>query len=243
MASHSGGRGFLQLQLLTRQGWNGFINLLFPPRCGGCGKPGTLWCASCQAEIEPIAPPWCDQCGEPFASGLCSKCCAQPLLIERIRSAAIFAGSLRQGIHRFKYERLSSLQDPFGALLAEAWCAHTFTADWLVPVPLHPARERERGYNQSELLARGLSRQIGVPVLGRALRRTRQTAVQMQLNAHERKQNVAGAFDCVEPRVRAARIVIIDDVCTTGATLDACAVALLKAGAASVMGLTLARTP
>jgi ComF family protein len=164
------------------------------------------------------------------------------LRLASIRSAAVFTGPLREGIHRFKYQRLSSLKDPFSALLADCWRTLILQADWLTPVPLHPARERERGYNQSDLLAQGLSRQVGVPSLARALRRTRHTAMQMQLNALERKQNVAGAFDCADPRVRGARVVVIDDVCTTGATLDACAVALLKAGAASVMGLTLART-
>ena len=241
MAASFGGRGILQLH--AQRGGNGFIDILFPPRCGGCGASGSLWCVACQASVVFVLPPWCDKCGEPFVRGLCSKCRAQPLLVEQIRSVAIFTGQLRQAIHRFKYERLSSLKVPFGILLADYWNAHSLTADWLTPVPLHPARERERGYNQSDLLAQGLSRRIGVPVLPAALHRTRRTAVQMQLNASERKQNVDGAFDCVEPRMRGARVIVIDDVCTTGATLDACAAALLQAGAMSVMGLTLARTP
>jgi competence protein ComFC len=127
--------------------------------------------------------------------------------------------------------------------LADYWHAAQLTADWLIPVPLHPSRERDRGYNQSELLARQLARRVNVPVSSQGLRRTRATAVQMTLNAAERRQNVAGAFECVAACVRGARVVIIDDVGTTGATLDACAQAVLQAGAVSVMGLTLARTP
>ena len=244
MAMQSDGRGFSQLQAQGRQIWEQFTNLLFPPRCGGCGTAGRLWCETCRATIMPVEPPWCEKCGEPNTPArLCSKCRAQPLQIEQIRSVALFVGPLRQGIHRFKYEKLSSLADPFGAMLTDYWRANQLTADWLIPVPLHPSRERDRGYNQSNLLAQRLAAQVGVPVISKGLRRTRVTAVQMELNAAQRKENVSGAFACDDQRVRGARVIVIDDVCTTGATLEACAVAVLKTGAASVMGLTLARTP
>jgi ComF family protein len=244
MASPSSLRGSTRFQQQGRQIWNRFIDLLFPPRCGGCQTAGSLWCAACRAATQPIEPPWCEKCGEPFvADRLCANCRNYPLVIDKIRSAALFDGVLRQAIHRFKYERLSGLAEPLGDLLADYWCAEQLTADWLIPVPLHPSRERDRGYNQSELLARQLARRVNVPVSSKGLRRTRATAVQMTLNAAERRQNVAGAFECVEVQVRGARVMIVDDVGTTGATLDACAQAVLKAGAVSVMGLTLARTP
>jgi ComF family protein len=244
MASPSSMRGLARFQQQGWQAWNRFIDLLFPPRCGGCQTAGSLWCAACRAAAQPIEPPWCEKCGEPFVTDrLCANCRNHPLVIEKIRSVALFDGVLRQAIHRFKYERLSGLAEPFGNMLADYWQASQLSADWLIPVPLHPSRERDRGYNQSELLARHLARRVDVPVSGKGLRRTRATAVQMTLNAAERRQNVAGAFECVEVRVRGARVVIIDDVGTTGATLDACAQAVLKAGAVSVMGLTLARTP
>ncbi len=244
MASQSEWRGFAQLQQQGRQAWEQFTNLLFPPRCGGCYTAGSLWCGQCRAAVKPVDPPWCEKCGEPNTPArLCSKCRVQPLRIEQIRSVALFLGPLRQGIHRFKYERLAGLAAPFGAMLADYWRAKQLTADWLIPVPLHPSRERDRGYNQSNLLAQRLAAQVGIPVSAKGLRRTRATAVQMELNAAQRKENVSGAFACADERVRGARVVIIDDVCTTGATLEACAVALLKTGAASVMGLTLARTP
>jgi ComF family protein len=244
MVAHSGGRGCMQLHLSAQQGWSAFINLLFPPRCGGCGTTGSLWCEACRTAVQPVEPPWCEKCGEPNTpTRLCSKCQAQPLEIEQIRSVALLLGPLRQGIHRFKYEKLSSLADPLGARLADYWRTNHFTADWLIPVPLHPSRERDRGYNQSNLLGQRLAAQVGVPLISKGLRRMRVTAVQMELNAVQRKENVSGAFACADQRVRGARVIIIDDVCTTGATLEACAVALLKTGAVSVMGLTLARTP
>ena len=226
-----------------RQAWRDLIHVLFPPRCGGCQAEGSLWCDACQARLVYVHPPMCDKCGEPDVAGLCVNCRAQPLQIEMIRSVAIFHGPLRHAIHRFKYERLAGLAAPFGDLLADFWLAHDLQANWIMPVPLHPARQRERGYNQSELLANHLAQRVGVPLVRSGLRRIRATAVQMELNAAQRKVNVAGAFECAERQVRGERVVIIDDVCTTGATLDACAAAVLKAGAASVLGLTLARTP
>ena len=243
MASQTEVRGSSQLQQRGRRVWNSFIDLLFPPRCGGCGAPGSLWCTACRTSVKPVEPPWCEKCGEPGTpAGLCSRCRAQPLQLDGIRSVALFQGPLREGIHRYKYQRLASLAEPFGEMLVEYWRAQQLTADWLMPVPLHPSRERDRGYNQSNLLARRLAAGVGVPISA-SLRRTRATAVQMELNAAQRKNNVAGAFACDDARVRGKRIIVVDDVCTTGATLEACAAALLKAGAVSVMGLTLARTP
>jgi ComF family protein len=164
-------------------------------------------------------------------------------VIESIRAVALFEGPLRHAIHALKYRRLSAMAEPLGDLLAHFWVHASDGADAIVPVPLHDGRRRERGYNQAELLANRLSRRVGAPVRPNALRRLRATAVQMSLNASDRKLNVAGAFESADPAVRGKRVVVIDDVCTTGATLDACAAALLSAGAASVRGLALARTP
>jgi len=224
--------------------WNNLIDALFPPHCGGCRAAGSLWCADCQSKLAFIREPMCAQCGEPHTpSRLCSKCRQHPLKIDFIRSVVIFQGTVRDAIHRFKYERLSSLAEPFGDLLAQYWIDNQLRADWSVPVPLHSARQRDRGYNQSALLARRLSDRIYIPAIENGLKRIRVTAVQMELNAAQRRQNVAGAFECTDRRVKDQRVCIIDDVCTTGATLDACAEALYQAGAAAVFALTLARTP
>jgi ComF family protein len=237
-----GGPGNLIAQ--GRLVWDSFINALFPPKCGGCQAEGVLWCERCRASLVFLTDHVCLKCGEPTSVGeLCAVCQTQSWRIELIRSVVLFHGPLRKAVHRFKYEHLSGLAKPLGDLLIEYWRTQCLAAEWLVPVPLHPVRQRERGYNQAGLLARQLGHGVGVPVLEAGLRRTRITAVQMELSAVERKTNVAGAFDCRESRVRGCQIAVIDDVCTTGATLEACAVALLQAGAASVIGLTLARTP
>ncbi len=224
--------------------WNNLIDALFPPHCGGCRAAGSLWCDDCQSKLAFIREPMCAKCGEPRTpSRLCGKCRQHPLKIEFIRSVVIFQGTLRDAIHRFKYDRLSSLAEPFGDLLAQCWIANNFQADWIVPVPLHSARQRDRGYNQAALLARRLADRTQTRTIEPALKRIRITAVQMELDAAERRQNVAGAFECVDRRITAKRVCLVDDVCTTGATLDACAEAVYQAGAASVFALTLARTP
>jgi ComF family protein len=134
-------------------------------------------------------------------------------------------------------------------LMAEQWLAAPLPADVLVPVPLHPTRQRERGYNQAELLARALGNQIGLPVMKAGLCRVRYTRSQMSLNAADRRSNVEQAFAYQpskagnEEAITGRRIAVIDDVCTTGSTLEACSLALKAAGAVTVWGFTLARTP
>lgn len=161
--------------------------------------------------------------------------------IDGIRSAVLFDGVLREAVHRLKYASARNLADPLAEMMAQFWYQTPLPADVLMPVPLHPHRERERGYNQSMLLAQALGRRIGLAVLPNALVRCRNTVSQTTLNARERRANVAEAFECVSEAVRGKRVLLIDDVCTTGATLEACSVALRQGGALSVWALTLAR--
>ena len=150
-------------------------------------------------------------------------------------------GRIRHAIHRLKYQRLSALADPLGDALSRFWQRVGVRATCIVPVPLHPDRQRERGYNQSELLARRVGQAAGIPGYPQALRRVRATAAQMTPNAAERRENVAGAFHCDDPALRGATVLLADDVCTPASPLEACALALKAAGATEVHGLTLAR--
>ena len=222
--------------------WRRIVDLFFPPRCGGCDSLGWLWCEACQASVCYLSPPTCVRCSKPGVhSDVCADCRASPPTIDSIRCMAVFDGRIRRAIHTFKYRRVAALGEPLGDALARFWLQSPQPARLIVPVPLHPRRQRERGYNQAELLARRIARAAGLPVRPAALRRVRATAVQMTLTAAERQANVAGAFQGDAAVVRGADVLLIDDVCTTGATLDACATALKAAGAAAVYGLTLAR--
>jgi ComF family protein len=148
---------------------------------------------------------------------------------------------LRKAIHHFKYNNKQLLKDQFAPLLATCYHTQELKTEIIVPVPLHQKRHRERGYNQSHLLAQGLSTLINQPVDTKTLVRTRATQTQTKLTLHQRRQNVAEAFTCTGSTLQGRTILLIDDVCTTGATLDACAKALHHHAAAQVYALTLAR--
>jgi len=223
---------------------NALLNALFPPRCAGCGQLGQEWCATCRSRVQAIHDPVCPQCGRPQHNALpCSQCRHAPLEIDGIRSAVLFEGPLREAIHHLKYNGRTSLAGPLGSLLIVHWQARPLPADVIVPVPLHPARLRERGYNQSTLLAEQLGKACDLPVVEAALTRIKATLPQVTLNAEQRKANVQEAFEARADLVQGRQIVLIDDVCTTGATLDACSHALKQAGAKSVWALTLGRAP
>jgi ComF family protein len=218
-----------------------FLDLLYPPRCAGCGRLGALFCETCRARLIPTPSHVCRRCGKPEAAGgLCAACRRTPSPLDGILSSAVFAPPLRTVIHHFKYRNGHALAAPLAALLITTWQQASLSADLIVPVPLHASRISERGYNQSTLLARALSSAVGVTVVDDLLERERATLPQTHLNRQERSQNVSGAFVC-RTHLSGTSLVLVDDVCTTGATLEACATALRAAGAVHVQGLTVAR--
>jgi ComF family protein len=164
------------------------------------------------------------------------------LEINGIRSPFLFQGVVRQAIHQLKYNNFKALASPLAQLLAEYVETRPLPVEVIVPVPLHPRRLRERGYNQSALLARELGRLVSLPVVEDSLSRLKDTPAQARAsNAEIRRSNVVGVFACRDEKLKGKPVLLIDDVCTTGATLDSCAIALNKAGASSVWGLVLAR--
>lgn len=219
------------------------LSLFFPPRCVLCRRVGVWLCPDCIPRLPRLPGPVCPRCGVPVSDGaLCSSCRETPLRLEAIRSVAPFRGPIRLAVHYLKYRHAWQLADPLGEWMAWYWKEHPLPADVVVPVPLHPSRLRQRGYNQAALLAWALSRRIGLPLDADALCRVRATASQMRLKAADRRHNVEGAFHCPTDRMKGRRVLLVDDVCTTGATLEACADALREGGAREVRALTLART-
>lgn len=224
--------------------WAG-VDLIFPPRCAGCRAPGARLCAACQSGLTRLAPPWCNHCGLPLRQpGLCGACQADPQRLEPLaglRAAGVFEGALQSALHQLKYQRDAILADTLGEALAAAPLWADVPDGVIVPVPLSTERLRERGYNQAGLLARAVAEARGLPLRPEAARRVRHTRSQVGLSVAQRHANVRGAFAGQARSVAGRTVLLVDDVCTTGATLAACAAALSDAGASAVWGIALAR--
>lgn len=224
------------------------LDIVFPPVCLLCTgrslKKG--FCEGCGAlvEKERIASPICTVCGIPFlsASGIdhaCGRCVDEPPSFISARSAFVYEGRVLDAIHKFKYGGDTSLAGPLASLIRHSHFAQGFSV--VVPVPLHPGRLKQRGFNQSLLIARELSRECRLPLAYNRLRRARDTNQQVGLKAAERKKNVLGAFTLDDAGFfRGKKVLLVDDVITTGATLNECAKVLKRSGA-EVAALTVAR--
>ncbi|MBI4311386.1 MAG: ComF family protein [Chloroflexi bacterium] len=220
------------------------VDLVYPKRCYVCGRHGHFLCPACVPDLPRLRQPYCGLCAQPEKrmARLCPHCQQHPLDIDGIRSPYLMEGPVRNIVHALKYQGARAVAQPMGDLLAQYYLEERLAADVLVPVPLHAKKERERGYNQSALLAIAASQPLGLPVEAGALRRVRNTHSQARsVSSEERRVNVDKAFEAEAALVEGKRVLVIDDVCTTGATLEACAIALREAGATSVWGLTLAR--
>jgi ComF family protein len=227
------------------------LDIALPSLCVACHEPvaGDGVCAACWAKLSFIAPPFCPRLGIPFVydpgPGLLSmQAIAAPPAYGRARAAVRYDEVARTMVHALKYQDRMELAPVMGRWMARAGHELLREADALVPVPLHWRRAWSRRYNQSGALARVIGRETSLPVIGDALRRTRPTPQQIGLSRSERARNVQGAFKVPperRPAVAGRRIVLIDDVLTSGATVDACARALLRGRAAAVDVLVFAR--
>jgi ComF family protein len=239
---------------MLRTAADAVLSVVLAPTCASCDElleqptRGPV-CVACWQSILPLTPPLCDQCGDPLpawrsisrAPAVCARCRRTRRLVRRARSIGAYDGALRRIVHALKYEGRRSVARPLAALMRQSGAGILAGARYAVPVPLHPSRRRERGFNQAADLAHCL----GLPVVA-ALRRIRATAPQTGLPAAQRHRNVRHAFALSRAgrrlsRVPAAIVVLVDDVSTTGATLEACARVLKEAGVQEVRALTAAR--
>lgn len=230
-------------------------DLLFPLSCKVCGvsirsgeTPGI--CGACWGSIRFLDGPCCPQCGKPFASEAalshspdhpCGDCREKPPKYDRTISVAIYETALAEAVHLFKYSKKANWSKPLGRLLMKR-VSDFSKLDVILPVPLHSKRLRQREFNQSLLLAKEVSLASGFPLQMDNLRRVRWTEPQIELTRDERRKNVRGAFEVKWPdQVQDRYVLLIDDVFTTGATVNECARVLKKAGAEAVNVLTVAR--
>lgn len=243
-----------------RSGWTGALlrlgetlaDFVFPRLCCGCGErviePGRLICVPCERLMAELALPLCPTCGLPDAragASRCSDCPRGEIFFTAARACTPFAGLASVVVHKLKYSRRLEYAD-FMAGRMEAVAREEFAGigfDALVPVPLYPTRQRERGFNQAAELARRIAPALRAPVEPTFLLRTRPTSSQTRLKKNDRAENVRGAFSCPRPAaVAGKRLLLVDDVYTTGATLNECARMLKEAGRAeSVHCLAFAR--
>ncbi len=188
-------------------------------------------------------PPICPKCGRPQASGIvCPSCRQRQTEIDGIRSPFRFDEVVRKAIHQLKYQNLKAISRCLAELLADYLRSNPLPGEVLIPVPLHPQRLRERGYNQSSLLTRELGKLTNLPMVEDCLIRVKQAQPQVRAaGLEERRRNVTDAFVCRNDKLSGKQVILIDDVCTSGATLESCAIALKNKGALLVWGLTLAR--
>ncbi len=211
-------------------------------------------CRSCVDQFSSIAPSFCRYCGNPFQSPVsenhvCGRCITHPRSYEQIRSAGVYQDALMQTIHQLKYGGKIQLARPLGRLLFGAFVQYfnDIAMDWIVPVPLHRSKLRSRGFNQVTLLLKewpnlAKTKILSIDFNGRLLKRIRKTPSQTGLGRKNRQSNIKGAFKVLDPEaVCKKQVMLVDDVLTTGATVEECAKTLLNHGAAGIYILTLAR--
>lgn len=237
------------------------IDLIYPPRCQICRKfigseaeeaePSGCFCEECLSSFTPLNSPYCPICGRSFSQGIsenhvCETCLRKKPFFERASTPYLYEGGLMEAIHQFKYGGKNYLADSLGPLLKQ-FAGQKLPAGLaqglVMPIPLHPKRLRERGFNQSLLLARYVAELPGLELDYLSLRRVRYTQPQTGLKGDERRKNVRRAFKIEDKtKIKGRVIILVDDVLTTGSTLNECARILKRAGAWQVFGLALAST-
>ena len=226
------------------------IVFLYPAKCRACddflGVASVPYiCANCWQDVQFLEPPWCDICGTPGVDGLCDACAISPPRYGKLRTIALYQTTLQQAIHLFKFQKKKA----FARHLIQLMNAHIpsdcsiAAYDFVLPIPIHKKRLRERGFNQATLLADGIAKVEGVPVLTDVLVRKRHTVAQSSLDSAARQQNIVGAFEVRNPNIISGKqLLVVDDVFTTGATIGEAVSELWTADPAEIDVLTLART-
>jgi len=235
---------FAQIRRLATHVGREIMDAMFPIECAGCGNSGGLICGKCSNDLPVLSRPYCEICSTPGNFSRCQTCAESTRWFDGVRSPYRYAGAIRQAILALKYGGIKAGASQLGDLLGDYLLAYPIPGDVVVPVPMHDSRLKERGYNQSDLLARRVAHRCQLRYEPKALVRTRSTDPQAGIaDQNQRTINVAGSVTKAPGLdVTDMKIVLIDDVATTGSTLEECARTLKQAGAESVWCLTLARS-
>lgn len=218
----------------------GILDLIFPRRCVSCGQLGKYFCRSCQRKIEFIDFQICPYCGKRAIDGLTHYKCRKMYGLDGFFASLYFRGAVKKAIHLVKFDHVSDLVPSLISVAFPSLPKYLTGFDLLVPVPLHRKREKERGYNQSGLIAKNISKRFGIPVVNLLVRK-KYTEAQANLKLDARRENVKNVFDFVSYLdISGKSVILIDDVATSRLTLIECAKVLKRNGAGKVWGLVIA---
>ena len=225
------------------------LDLVLPPVCYVCGRSCSSkygLCEACLAKIKRIPPPYCPKCGRRITNNetICAECTLKDSHVEKAWACCYYENSIKECIHLFKYRGYAGLADIFRDIMVAFVRKNGIdkTIDLIVPVPVHPAKKRERTYNHAEILARSLSKNLEIPMDVKNLKKIKWTRSQSELDKKKRSKNLRGTFLAVRKEAFSGKnVLLVDDVHTTGATVNECAKALLSAEANKVFSLALAR--
>ena len=199
------------------------LDWIYPPVCVSCGKPGALICEECLSKLPAVGDHYCSVCGKPLKKNhYCRLCGRSGFRFGAARAPYLYDGPVSAMIKKLKFGGMMSLAPILSGLLAEYWKSLDWETDLIVPVPLSRKSQAQRGFNQSELIARHFGKAVGVPCKPGALMKQRETKQQVGLNAEERRINLSGSFAAEKSFIKDKRILLLDDVMTTGSTFSEC---------------------
>ena len=215
---------------------------LYPPICAGCGRPGSRWCVECAEKAAVITHPICPTCGAPVSPGEpCHECKNHPPSFDFLRSWAVFGGPVRSALHHLKYGKDLGIAEVLARPLVEIVKFEKWEIDLIIPIPLSKSHLRQRGYNQAEAIAVPVSLALKKKCVTNFVTRSKETSSQIDLSAAQRYANLQDAFSVNPAKLKGRDILLIDDVATTGATLNSCSKALKDVGVETVYCLTVAK--
>lgn len=217
---------------------------LYPPVCAGCGRSGARFCTDCLSQVEVIQGSLCAFCGKktPRGHSVCTRCSTGEVFVDGAVSWAVYGGVLREAIHALKYRQDIGLGEYFGTFLISLLKTRDWSYDLVLPVPISVERMKERGYNQSALLSKPIAEYSKVAHSTKTLLRVKETGTQVKRSKVERDEYLRDAFSANPAKLKGKKVLLVDDIITTGSTINHCAKALKEAGANQVMAVAIAKT-